>query len=126
VISHLVYFESRITLSPEEIASMHPRLYHITRPNAVSSIRKHGLLSTSRLLTIFDVPTAERESIEAQRRPTNITIGHPVYGEVTITDNGPLSDGIRDVEAHMTGYYSFPHLDAISQSTTSSTWQHKG
>jgi hypothetical protein len=220
---------------------MHPRLYHITGPDAVSSIRKHGLLSTSRLLTVFDVQTAERESIEAQRRPTNVTIGHPMYGEVTIADNGPLSeaallqclddglqpadwmrllnqrvffwvdeknvdvhlrasirqheervvlvlntlsvvkayhkkvelaaintgstirrparrgvstfapahqytyrewqrlgggrdqikeltviDGIRDVEAHMTGYYSFPHLDAISQSTISSTWQHKG
>jgi hypothetical protein len=35
-------------------------------------------------------------------------------------------DGIRDVEAHITGYYSFPHLDARSQSTTSFTWQHKG
>jgi hypothetical protein len=228
-------------LSPEEIASMHPRLFHITRPTAVPSIRNHGLLSTSSLLRFFDVPAAERQSIETVRRPTSITIAHPEYGEASITDNGPLSeaallhclddglqpadwmrllnqrvffwvdernvdvhlrasirhgeqrvvlvfdtlsvtrtyhrqvelaaintgstirrparrglstfsparpytyrdwqrlrggrdqikeltvlDGIRDVDVHMTGYYTFPHLDSKSQSATSFTWQPKG
>jgi hypothetical protein len=220
---------------------MHPRLFHITRPGAVSSIKRHGLLSTSSLLTLFAVPATERQSIETQRRPTNIAIAHPVYGEALITDNGPLSeaallqclddglrpsdwmrrlnqrvffwvdqrnvdvhlrasirhgeqrvvlvfdtlsvmnayhlqvelaaintgstirrparrglstfspaprytyrewqrlrggrdqikeltvlDGIRDVDVHMTGYYTFPHLDSKSQSATSFTWQPKG
>lgn len=79
-------------MSPEEIASMHPRLFHITRPSAVSSIKNHGLLSTSNLLTLFDVPATERKSIETRRRSTNIAITHPVYGEALITDNGPLSE----------------------------------
>jgi hypothetical protein len=233
--------ESRLALSPEEIASMHPRLFHTTQPRAVPSIRNHGLLSTSSLLTLFDVPAAARQSIETLRRPGGITIAHPTHGEASITDNGPLSeaallhclddglqpadwmrllnqrvffwvdernvdvhlrasirhgeqrvvlvfdtlsvtrayhrqveltaintgstirrparrglstfapahqyayrewqrlrggrdqikeltvlDGIRDVDAHMTGHYTFPHLDSKSHSTTSFTWQSKG
>lgn len=225
-------------MSPEEIASMHPRLFHITRPGAVRGIRNHGLLSTDSLLKLFEVAQTERQSIGTQRRSTNIIISHPMYGEATITDNRPLSetalqqclddglqpadwmrllnrrvffwvdekdvdvhlrasirhgeqrivlvfdtfsvvsayhrhvelaaintgstirrparrgqstftpahqytynewrrlrggrdrikeltviDGIRDVGAHMTGYYMFPHLDSKSRSTTSFTWQ---
>ena len=79
-------------MSPEEIASKHPRLFHITRPSAVSTIKDHGLLSTSSLLTLFGVSGVDREAIETQRRPSTVTIRHPVFGEALITDNGPLSE----------------------------------
>ncbi|MCA8091040.1 hypothetical protein LGM65_09050 [Burkholderia anthina] len=79
-------------MSPEEIASKHPRLFHITRPSAVSSIKEHGLLSTSSLLALFGISGMDRESIETRRRPTNITIHHPSFGEALITDNGPLTE----------------------------------
>ncbi|MGF6757407.1 DUF7002 family protein [Paraburkholderia sp. GAS42] len=79
-------------MSPEELSSIHPRLYHITRPNALSSIRKHGLLPASDLLTLFDVPSAQRELLETQRRPVSVAIQHPAYGEATLTDNAPLSE----------------------------------
>ncbi|WP_148053127.1 DUF7002 family protein [Pseudomonas brassicacearum] len=77
-------------LTPEEISSLHPRLFHITHPQALPSISKYGLLSTSHLLELFDVPSEDRSLLEAMRRPTNIEIEHPVHGKAILTDNTPL------------------------------------
>ncbi|WP_155953484.1 hypothetical protein [Pseudomonas sp. URIL14HWK12:I6] len=79
-------------LSPEEIAFLHPRLFHITRPQALPSICKHGLLSTHQLLALFDVPSEDRRALETMRRPTSIEIAHPEHGKATLTDNAPLSE----------------------------------
>ncbi|WP_042309777.1 DUF7002 family protein [Paraburkholderia terrae] len=79
-------------MSPDELASIHPRLYHITRPFAVSSIKKHGLLPTSDLLLLFEVSGDERERLETRRRPSSVTISHPDHGEAMLTDNAPLSE----------------------------------
>ncbi|RFU48962.1 DUF7002 family protein [Paraburkholderia sp. DHOC27] len=79
-------------MSPEDIAARHPFLYHITRPQALPGIEKQGLLSTSRLLTLFEVPDARREEIETTRRPQNVILTHPKHGEATLTDNIPLSE----------------------------------
>lgn len=83
---------ARDILTPEELAQKHPRLYHITRPWAVASIKKHGLLSASKLLKLFGIPSEQRKSIEGRRRATNIDITHPIHGFATLTDNGPLSE----------------------------------
>jgi len=80
-------------VSPEEIAALHPRLYHVTRPHAVAAIRKHGLLSATRLLELFEIPPKQREMLQTRRRPTNVEITHPAYGVATLTDNIPLSEG---------------------------------
>jgi hypothetical protein len=77
---------------PEDLANKHPRLYHITRPNVVPSIRKHGLLTTRALLDLFEVASSEREMIETRRRPLSVSIRHPSHGEAIITDNAPLSE----------------------------------
>jgi hypothetical protein len=79
-------------MSPEELATRHPRLYHITRPQALASIERHGLLATSRLLDLFDISPDERREIEARRRPANVVIRHALHGEAIITDNSPLSE----------------------------------
>ena len=80
-------------MSPEELASIHPYLYHVTRPQMVPSIKAHGLLSASGLLALFEVPLEERQLIDAQRRSSNVEITHPVHGKAMLTDNGPLSEG---------------------------------
>jgi hypothetical protein len=79
-------------VSPEDLASVHPRLYHITRPDAIPSILSHGLLSTSRLLALYRVPRTERRIYESRRRPSSVRLCHPVYGDATLTDNRPLSE----------------------------------
>ena len=76
---------------PEELAARHPRLYHLTDPLSVPGILRHGLLPTSCLLSLFEVPAQERPRIERQRRPAGVRLTHPVHGQATITDNLPLS-----------------------------------
>lgn len=78
-------------LSPEDLAARHPRLYHLTEPDALPGIMRHGLLPTQWLLTLFEVAEADRRAIERQRRPASIRLTHPVHGRATITDNMPLS-----------------------------------
>jgi hypothetical protein len=79
-------------MSPEELADKHPQLYHVTLPEAVESIKTHGLLSTSKLLDLFGVPELQRFPIESQRRPSRVTITHPIHGSVVVTDNLPLTE----------------------------------
>lgn len=77
-------------MSPEDLAGKHPRLYHLTDPGNLPGILRHGLLPTSRLLSLFEVPQAERERIESKRRPASVPIHHPIHGKAIITDNLPL------------------------------------
>ncbi len=74
-------------MTPEELAEKHPRLYHVTDPRNWEGIQKHGLLSTSRLLSLFEVSDADRDGIERQRWPESVRLTHPVHGEAVITDN---------------------------------------
>jgi hypothetical protein len=79
-------------VSPEELAAIHPRLYHITRPEAELSIRAHGLLSTSALLNLFEVSGSQREFLETRRRPESVVLSHAEHGSAVLTDNLPLSE----------------------------------
>lgn len=79
-------------MSPEDLAARHPRLYHLTDPCALPGILRHGLLPTSSLLTLFEVPPAARASIERRRRPAGVPLSHPAHGAAVITDNLPLSE----------------------------------
>src|SRR5688572_17159622 len=56
------------------------------------SIRKHGLLSTSALLDLFEIRGHERTSIESQHRPESVIISHPKHGRAIIRDQKPMSD----------------------------------
>ena len=77
-------------MSPEDLAARHPRLYHLTEPDALPGILRHGLLPTQALLTLFEVAAADRRAIERQRRPASVRLDHPDHGRATITDNVPL------------------------------------
>ena len=55
------------------------------------SIKRHGLLSTSALLDLFEVDGAEREAIESRRRAAMVPIHHPRHGTVWIRDNLPIN-----------------------------------
>jgi hypothetical protein len=79
-------------VSPEDLAALHPRLYHVADPVALPGILRHGLLPTSDLLSLFDVPATERRAIERRRRPAGVPLEHPVHGRAVITDNLPLSE----------------------------------
>lgn len=77
-------------VTPTELAKQYPRLYHMAEPNTWESIRKHGLLSTSSLLTLFGVAGETRRSIELRRRPEARVVEHPAHGRVVIRDQKPI------------------------------------
>jgi hypothetical protein len=56
------------------------------------SIREHGLLSTTALLTLYEVPESKRTSIELSHRPESVKIEHPRFGTAVVRDQKPLSE----------------------------------
>ncbi len=75
----------------EALAARHPRLFHRTAPGTLPGSLRPGLLSTSELLTLFEVPCEVRAALEAAPRPDGVVLRHPVQGQATLTDNLPLS-----------------------------------
>src|SRR5690242_18502139 len=59
---------------------------------SLPGIRRHGLLSTSALLDLFEIAGSERYNIESCRRPGSVVISHPVHGQAVIRDQKPMSE----------------------------------
>lgn len=96
-----------------ELIDTYPRLYHMAHAGAWPGIQKHGLLSTSALLDLFEINGAQRARIEAARRPDSVTIEHPVHGTAVIRDNIPLSEAkLRACLVDMTPQAWYRHLNA--------------
>jgi hypothetical protein len=56
------------------------------------SIQKHGLLSVTALLDLFEVNGTRRQKIESQHRPECVPIEHPTHGRAVIRDQKPMSE----------------------------------
>ncbi len=80
----------------DELSSRFPCLYHMAAQGSWPSIERHGLLSTSALLDLFEVRGAQREEIESHHRPESVTISHVKVGTAVIRDQKPMHDaGLR-------------------------------
>ena len=75
----------------DELIATYPRLYHLTDPANLDSLRRHGLLSTSALLDKWQVPAADRPPLEAARREDAVTLSHPLHGTAKLRDNKPIT-----------------------------------
>ena len=64
-------------------------------------VKRHGLLSTTALLDLFEVSGDERDAIEAARRPESVPIHHPDHGTAWIRDNKPINETV--LERTLTG-----------------------
>jgi hypothetical protein len=82
------------TLTPEYLAERWPRLYHMAEAGSWESVKRHGLLSTTALLDLFEITDAERDAIEAVRRTESIPIHHPEHGTAWIRDNKPINETV--------------------------------
>jgi hypothetical protein len=80
-------------ISPDEFATYYPRLYHMAEADVWPSIRKHGLLSTTALLDLFEVNGDLRFSLESAHRPESISITHRDHGSAVIRDQKPMREG---------------------------------
>lgn len=73
-----------------QFISKYPILYHMAEEGSWASISKHGLLSTTALLDLFEVSGKHRYNIESGWRQSSVTITHPVHGTAVIRDQKPM------------------------------------
>jgi hypothetical protein len=81
-----------LPISQEEFIRHYPRLYHMAEVNSWPSILRHGLLSTTALLDLFEVRGALRTSLESRHRPHSVEIHHPKHGVAIIRDQKPMRE----------------------------------
>lgn len=74
----------------DRFVSRYPRLYHVAEHGSWPDIRRHGLLSTSALLDLFEIAGAERSRVETEWRPEPIRIEHRDRGTAVIRDQRPM------------------------------------
>ena len=79
--------------TPAEIIGRHPVVFHMAEVDSWSSITRHGLLSTSALLDLFEIQEPERSTIESEWRPNSVPISHSEHGVAIIRDQGPMAPG---------------------------------
>jgi hypothetical protein len=60
--------------------------YHWAEPSNLASIRRHGLLSTERLLTLANIRAVQREEILSQHRPNQLVLPNGIV----IRDQTPM------------------------------------
>lgn len=85
----------------DELIHRYPLVYHMAEPGSWDSIQKHGLLSTTALLDLFEITGQERYKIESQWRKECLTITHPVHGKAVIRDQKPMPD--KDLTNYLVG-----------------------
>jgi hypothetical protein len=69
-----------------------PTLYHMAERHSWPSIREHGLLSTTALLDHYGISGAQREVIEARRRPKSVELERTGLGRAVVRDQLPMDD----------------------------------
>jgi len=79
-------------MTPEDLSSRHPRMYHVTLAGAWERIRDHGLMTTDQLLDQFEVVGEDRALIGRTRRPAAVTLHHPRHGTAVINDQLPMTE----------------------------------
>lgn len=83
-------------MDTEELCRRYPSVYHMATLGSWPSIQRHGLLSTSALLDLFEIAGDERQRLEGTRRPESVTITHAAHGSATIRDQKPLHDSMLE------------------------------
>src|SRR4051812_42241027 len=54
-------------------------------------IQKHGLLSSERLVALFEVPEPRRSQLLGSQRCSSEPLHHPKHGDAVLRDQKPLS-----------------------------------
>jgi hypothetical protein len=95
-------------MTKDELIRRFPRLYHMSETGSWPSIQKHGLLSTTALLDLYEISGKTRYMIESNVRRESVRIQHPKFGKAIIRDQRALCDKPSD------GIYLKDCLDSIS------------
>ncbi|KFE71364.1 DUF7002 family protein [Hyalangium minutum] len=76
----------------DDFSERFPLLFHMAEAGSWPSIQRHGLLSTSALLDLFEVRGEQRVALEARHRPESVTLYHPRHGTAVVRDQKPMDD----------------------------------
>src|SRR6266508_93761 len=77
-------------LTPQELVTHYPRLFHMAAAGTWPLIQEHGLLTTRQLVDACNPPLELRQAVLNGHRPNNVTLQHPSGGVVIIRDQAPL------------------------------------
>ena len=79
-------------ITVDQLVARYPTVYHMAELDALPQIWRHGLLSTSAILDLFEIQGQQRLQLEARIRKRMETLEHPVHGRITLRDQKPLSE----------------------------------
>ena len=86
-------------MNEQELDSLltdNPRLFHMAERGAWDGIRRHGLLSTSALLDLYDVRGKRRFALESERRDAIVPLRAPGLPRARLRDQLAMDDaGLR-------------------------------
>ncbi len=82
----------QVGITAQELAKTHPVLFHLSAAGSWPAIRRHGLLSTSALLDLFEVAGEERRSLESRLRADFVELRHPAHGRAVLRDQRPMNE----------------------------------
>jgi hypothetical protein len=77
-------------VTPYAFSQLYPRLYHMAHEDAWESIQRHGLLSTTSILNLWEIEAAKRSAIETEVRRYAVELHHPRHGKIVIRDQKPM------------------------------------
>jgi len=87
-------------------AARFPRLFHVTDPDALPGIERHGLLSAEALVALYEVPPPDRPALLDENRGRNrfTRLAHPGLPGATLRDqwmpDAPLTSALRGTYAN--------------------------
>jgi hypothetical protein len=74
----------------EELVARHPRVFHTMSAAAWPSVQRHGLLSTRRLVDLFDIDAAGRDRLLSSPRRQSTVLRAPGLPPAVIRDQKPM------------------------------------
>jgi hypothetical protein len=80
----------------DELIANFPELYHMAEESSWTNIQKHGLLSTSAILTLYGYSGTDRDKIESEWRPKKITISCNGLEDACIRDQIPMPPDVLE------------------------------
>jgi hypothetical protein len=95
----------------EDLIARHPRVFHTMSATAWPSVRRHGLLSTRRLVDLFGLDAVERDRLLGAPRKQSTVLRAPGLPPAVIRDQEPMKFVAEkiDPDSSLTAY-----LDAIN------------
>jgi hypothetical protein len=81
-----------VAVKEADLLQHFPRLWHMAEDGSFESIKKHGLLSTSALLDLYEIQGDERVALESCRRPESVTISKDGFPSAIVRDQKPMTE----------------------------------